>query len=56
MKVYTYRDFLIVEWTTKGVELVNPKTERARKVKSAFAAKWRIGRSQNLAAKIGKLV
>ena len=56
MKVTSYKDFLIVEWKKYGIEVVHPVTERTRKVKSIFAAKWRIGRAQNLASKIGRLV
>lgn len=56
MKLQSYRAFVIVEWKTKGVELINPHNEKVRKVKSVFAAKWRIGRAQNLASKIGRLV
>jgi len=56
MRVSSYKNFLIVEWRKHGIEVVNPHTERVRKVKSIFAAKWRIGRAQNLAGKIGRLV
>jgi len=56
MQVISYRDLLIIVWKKHGVEVVHPVTERTRKVKSIFAAKWRIGRAQNLAGKIGRLV
>lgn len=56
MKVSSYRGLNIIEWRTKGVEIVHPSTESVRRVKSVFAAKWRIGRAQNLAKVIGRLV
>ena len=56
VKVSSYRGLNIIEWRTKGVEIVHPSTESVRRVKSVFAAKWRIGRAQNLARVIGRLV
>jgi hypothetical protein len=56
MQIIKYREFYIVTRKNKAVDLVNPHTERARAVKSVFAAKWRIGRAQNLANKVRGLV
>ena len=56
MQIIKYREFYIVTRKNKSVDLVNPHTERARVVKSVFAAKWRIGRAQNLANKVRGLV
>ena len=56
MQIIKYREFYIVTRKNKTVGLVNPHTEAARVVKSVFAAKWRIGRAQNLANKVRGLV
>jgi hypothetical protein len=56
MQIIKYREFYIVTRNNKTVDIVNPHTERARVVKSVFAAKWRIGRAQNLANKVRGLV
>ena len=56
MQIIKYREFYIVTRKNKAVDIVNPHTERARVVKSVFAAKWRIGRAQNLANKVRGLV
>jgi len=56
MTILKYRDFYIVTRRNGVVDLVNPHTERARAVKSVFAAKWRVGRAQNLATKVRGLV
>ena len=56
MTILKYREFYIVTRRNGVVDLVNPHTERARAVKSVFAAKWRVGRAQNLATKVRGLV
>ena len=56
MQIIKYREFYIVTRKNKAVDLVNPHTARARVVQSVFAAKWRIGRGQNLANKVRGLV
>ena len=56
MAILKYRDFYIVTRRNGKVDLVNPHTEKARAVKSVFAAKWRVGRAQNLAMKVRGLV
>ena len=56
MTILKYREFYIVTRRNGVVDLVNPHTEKARAVKSVFAAKWRVGRAQNLATKVRGLV
>ena len=56
MTILKYREFYIVTRRNSKVDLVNPHTEKARAVKSVFAAKWRVGRAQNLAMKVRGLV
>ena len=56
MTILSYRNFFIVTRSNGAVDLINPHNERARVVKSVFAAKWRIGRAQNLANKVRGLV
>jgi len=48
MTILSYKEFYIVT-NSLGVRLINPHTEGVRDVKSVFAAKWRVGRAQNLA-------
>jgi len=56
MTIMTYRGFYIVKRNSGKVDIVNPHNERWRVAKSVFAAKWRIGRANNLATKIRGLV
>ena len=56
MTIFTYRGFYIVKRNNGKVDIVNPHNERWRVAKSVFAAKWRIGRANNLATKIRGLV
>ena len=55
MIILSYKEFYIVT-NSKCVRLVNPHTEGERMVKSVFAAKWRVGRAQNLATQARGLV
>ena len=56
MTIMTYRGFYIVKRNNGTVDIVNPHNERWRVAKIVFAAKWRIGRANNLATKIRGLV
>ena len=55
MTILSYKEFYIVT-NSKCVRLFNMHTGNERVVKSVFAAKWRVGRAQNLATLVRGLV